>query len=149
MRPELLLCSASPEVGRCRRPSSGCDRTTCWRVVFRDLLARETLASPWRELLGALRRMEARGEIRGGRFVAGFVGEQFARPEAVELLRIVRRESPSTSALRVPAADPLNLVGVVLPGGRVSAFSGELVTLSPARSDGARADELEISPRSA
>ena len=103
-----------------------------WGVVFRDLLARETLAPPWRELLWALRRMEARGEIRGGRFVAGFVGEQFARPDAVELLRVVRRDGPSTRPLRVPAADPLNLTGVVLPGPRVSALSGSPVELLPA-----------------
>ena len=102
-----------------------------WGVVFRDLLARETLAPSWRELLAALRRMEARGEIRGGRFVAGFVGEQFARPDAVELLRVVRREGPSARSLSVPAADPLNLTGIVLPGPRVSALSGGLVELLP------------------
>ena len=103
-----------------------------WGVVFRDLLARETLAPPWRELLVALRRMEARGEIRGGRFVSGFVGEQFARPEAVELLRSVRREEPQALALCVPAADPLNLTGIVLPGQRVSALAGGPVELLPA-----------------
>ena len=103
-----------------------------WGVVFRDLLARETLAPSWRELLAALRRMEASGEIRGGRFVAGFVGEQFARPDAVELLRVIRREGPSARSLSVPAADPLNLTGIVLPGPRVSALSGGLVELLPA-----------------
>ena len=103
-----------------------------WDVVFRDLLARETLAPSWRELLAALRRMEASGEIRGGRFVAGFVGEQFARPDAVELLRVIRREGPSARSLSVPAADPLNLTGIVLPGPRVSALSGGLVELLPA-----------------
>ena len=103
-----------------------------WGVVFRDLMARETLAPSWRELLAALRRMEASGEIRGGRFVAGFVGEQFARPDAVELLRVVRREGPSARSLSVPAADPLNLTGIVLPGPRVSALSGGLVELLPA-----------------
>ena len=66
-----------------------------WGVVFRDVIARESLAPPWRELLAVLRRMEARGEIRGGRFVAGFVGEQFALPEAVDALRAVRRAAPS------------------------------------------------------
>ena len=76
--------------------------------------------------------MEASGEIRGGRFVAGFVGEQFARPDAVELLRVVRREGPSARSLSVPAADPLNLTGIVLPGPRVSALSGGLVELLPA-----------------
>ncbi len=106
-----------------------------WGVVFRDLLARETLAPTWRELLMALRRMEASGEIRGGRFVAGFVGEQFARPEAVELLRVVRRDGPLARSLSVPAADPLNLTGIVLPGSRVSPLSGGLVELLPARVD--------------
>ena len=112
-----------------------------WGVVFRDLLARETLAPGWRELLGALRRMEARGEIRGGRFVAGFVGEQFARPEAVELLRVVRREGPLDQPLLVPAADPLNLTGIVLPGPRVSALSGGPVELLPVVVEAERSDE--------
>lgn len=92
-----------------------------WGVVFRDLLARETLAPAWRDLLIALRRMEARGDIRGGRFVAGFVGEQFALPEAVELLRDMRRAS-SGAPLVVAAADPLNLAGVITLA-RVSAPS--------------------------
>ena len=102
-----------------------------WGVVCRDLAARETLAPPWRDLLRALRRMEARGEIRGGRFVAGVVGEQFARPDAVELLRVVRREDAPPDPVRVPAADPLNLTGVLLPGPRVSALSGGTVELLP------------------
>ena len=106
---------------------------TRWGVVFRDLVARETLAPTWRELLGALRRMEARGEIRGGRFVAGFVGEQFARPEAVDLLRVVRRDEGACASVVVAAADPLNLTGIVLPGPRVSALSGGLVEVLPAR----------------
>jgi ATP-dependent helicase Lhr and Lhr-like helicase len=86
-----------------------------WGVVFRDLLARETLAPTWRDLLIALRRMEARGDIRSGRFVAGFLGEQFALPEAVEVLRDMRRTSSGTS-LVVAAADPLSLAGVLTPG---------------------------------
>ena len=112
-----------------------------WGVVCRDLAARETLAPPWRELLRALRRMEARGEIRGGRFVAGVVGEQFARPDAVELLRIVRREAAPPDPVRVSAADPLNLTGVLLPGPRVSALSGGTVELLP----GAGAEPRESS----
>jgi ATP-dependent Lhr-like helicase len=99
-----------------------------WGVVFRDLLARETLAPAWRDVLMALRRMEARGEIRGGRFVSGFLGEQFARAEAVDLLRSVRR-TPFEAALRIPAADPLNLAGIVLPGARISPLSGQIVEL--------------------
>ena len=104
-------------------------RALRWGVVFRDLLARETLAPPWRELLGALRRLEARGEIRGGRFVEGFVGEQFARPEAIELLRLVRRQQTPGDGIEVSAADPLNLAGIITPGPRVSALSGDRVAV--------------------
>jgi ATP-dependent Lhr-like helicase len=100
-----------------------------WGIVFRDLVARETIAPPWRELLGALRRLEARGEIRGGRFVSGFLGEQFARPEAIELVRAVRRDDAVHVPLRVAAADPLNLVGIIIPGQRVSASTGMAVDL--------------------
>jgi ATP-dependent Lhr-like helicase len=100
-----------------------------WGVLFRDLLARETLAPPWRDLLVELRRMEARGEIRGGRFVAGTTGEQYALPEAVELLRVVRRSEKTGEAIEVAAADPLNLAGVILPGPRLSALAGERVRL--------------------
>jgi ATP-dependent Lhr-like helicase len=104
-----------------------------WGVVFRDLIARETLAPAWRDLLIALRRMEARGEIRGGRFVSGFLGEQFGRPEAVDLLRSVRRASPD-GRIAIPAADPLNLAGIILPGGRISPLAGQTVELlAPAR----------------
>ena len=87
-----------------------------WGVVFRDLVARETITPPWRDLLITFRRMEAQGEIRGGRFVSGFVGEQFARPEAVELLREVRRDKAAGVAPRIAAADPLNLAGIITPG---------------------------------
>ena len=93
-------------------------------VVFRDLVAREPLAPGWRVLLGVYRRWEAVGEIRGGRFVAGFVGEQFALPEAVESLRAVRRAPEDREVVVVSAADPLNLVGIILPGGKVSSVSG-------------------------
>ena len=97
--------------------------------MFRDLLARETIAPPWRDLLITYRRMEAQGEIRGGRFVSGFVGEQFARPEAVELLREIRRDQHVGDAPNVSAADPLNLAGIVTPGPRVSPLSGLIVPL--------------------
>jgi len=80
-------------------------------------------------LLITLRRMEAQGEIRGGRFVSGFVGEQFARPEAVELLREIRRDQNAGLAPRVSAADPLNLAGIITPGPRVSPLSGMGVAL--------------------
>ncbi len=86
-----------------------------WGVVFRDVVARESLAPPWRELLVALRRMEARGEIRGGRFVAGFVGEQFALPEAVDALRAVRRSGGDVEPVTLGTYDPLNLAGIILP----------------------------------
>jgi ATP-dependent Lhr-like helicase len=100
-----------------------------WGVVFRDLLARETLAPAWRELLTVLRRMEARGEIRGGRFVTGLVGEQFARTEAIDLLRAMRRSEDRGESVTVAAADPLNLAGILLPGARVSALAGGTVDL--------------------
>ncbi|MGH7358919.1 MAG: Lhr family helicase, partial [Candidatus Rokuibacteriota bacterium] len=92
-----------------------------WGVVFRDLVVRETLAVPWREVLWALRRLEARGTARGGRFVTGFVGEQFALPEAVEGLRATRRRGRQDEVVRVAAVDPLNLVGILAPGPRVPA----------------------------
>jgi ATP-dependent Lhr-like helicase len=96
-------------------------------VVFRDLLARESSLPPWRDLLVALRRLEARGEIRGGRFVSGFVGEQFALPEALDELRGVRNPGPVAEVSRVAATDPLNLVGVLSPGPRVPAIVGNAV----------------------
>ena len=90
-------------------------------VVFRDLLGRESLNLAWRDLLIQYRRMEFRGEIRGGRFVAGFTGDQFALPEAVESLRAMRKTTAPTQEIKLSAADPLNLVGVILPGPRVPA----------------------------
>ncbi len=98
-----------------------------WGVLFRDLLRHETLAPPWRDLLVVLRRLEARGEIRGGRFAGAFVGEQFALPEAVELLRSVRRSQPDGEEIEIAASDPLNLVGTILPGSRVSSAAAETI----------------------
>jgi ATP-dependent helicase Lhr and Lhr-like helicase len=95
-------------------------------VLFRDLLTRESNAPKWRELLGILRRLEARGEVRGGRFVNGFGGEQFALPEAVESLRDSRKHE-SQHEIAVAAADPLNLAGIVIPGERVPAIPGREV----------------------
>jgi ATP-dependent Lhr-like helicase len=100
-------------------------------VLFRDLLKRETTMPKWRELLGVLRRLEARGEVRGGRFVSGFSGEQYALPEAVESLRLARmhKAGPTDVAtITVAAADPMNLVDIVVPGKRASAISGRVVT---------------------
>ncbi len=88
-----------------------------WGVVFRDVVARETLAPPWRELLAALRRLEARGEIRGGRFVAGYVGEQFALPDAIDALRAARREGDEGAApVDVSDYDPLRITAALVPG---------------------------------
>ncbi|HEX7701329.1 MAG TPA: helicase-related protein, partial [Kofleriaceae bacterium] len=96
-------------------------------VVFRDLLGRESSLPPWRDLLVALRRLEARGEIRGGRFVTGFVGEQFAVSEALDELRGVREPGPYPEVCRVAATDPLNLVGILTVGAKVPAILGNAV----------------------
>ncbi len=98
-------------------------------VVFRKLLERESTLPPWRELFYVYRRLEARGEIRGGRFVNGFAGEQFALPEAATTLRKIARETPDEEIVAISASDPLNLVGVILPGERVPALSGNRVLL--------------------
>jgi ATP-dependent Lhr-like helicase len=92
-------------------------------VVFKRMLTREPGAPAWRELLLVYRRLEARGEIRGGRFVAGMPGEQFALPEAVEQLRAVRRREATGRLVAVGAADPLNLTGILTPGERVPALA--------------------------
>ena len=96
-------------------------------VVFRDVVARERGLPSWRRILWALRRMEARGIVRGGRFVAGFVGEQFALPHAVEALRQVRRDDGTNEISLVSAADPLNIVGTLLPGPRISPFHSQVI----------------------
>jgi ATP-dependent Lhr-like helicase len=93
-------------------------------VVFRRLLERETLLPPWRDMLRVLRRLEARGEIRGGRFVDGFAGEQYALPEAVGRLRAIRKQPKAGSLVSVSAVDPLNLIGIAVPGERLAALSG-------------------------
>jgi ATP-dependent Lhr-like helicase len=96
-------------------------------VVFRDLLSRERIVPPWRALVQIYHRWEAQGQIRGGRFVAGLAGEQFALPEAVEALRAVRRVGEEEITVVISAADPLNLVGIILPGAKVPAASGQAV----------------------
>ncbi len=139
-------------LGKARRPrhapgrwsllhTEGADRdrsveSCCWMllrrygVVFRDLLVRETNLPRWRELQIGYRRLEDRGEVRGGRFVDGFVGEQFALPVAVESLRVHRKLPQNMQGERVviAAADPLNLVGIIVPGERIPAISGRSVT---------------------
>lgn len=96
-------------------------------VVFRDLLTRETNVPKWRDLLQMYRRLEARGEIRGGRFVSGFHGEQYALPEAVESLR-ASRNLPHEDTVTIAASDPMNLAGVVVNGERTAAVAGKRVT---------------------
>jgi ATP-dependent Lhr-like helicase len=117
----------------------------CWMllrrygIVIRDLLARESNLPPWRESLMAFRRLEDRGEIRGGRFVDGFLGEQFALPVAVESVRGMRGLPLSGDTVTLSAADPLNLVGILVPGERVPAVSGRAVSYR----DGIAVSELE------
>jgi ATP-dependent Lhr-like helicase len=101
-------------------------------VVFRDVLERETAVPRWRDLLGLLRRMEARGEVRGGRFISGFGGEQFALPEALESLREARRSERKPETVTVAGADPLNLIGILVPGERVAAVPGNRVVFDEA-----------------
>jgi ATP-dependent helicase Lhr and Lhr-like helicase len=119
-----------------RRPAASEDREAVaevivrallkrWGVVFWKLLAREAAwLPPWRELLSVLRRLEARGEIRGGRFVAGFSGEQYASLEAIERLRQIRRQEVTQQFVSLSAADPLNLIGILTPGARVPSLAG-------------------------
>jgi len=97
-------------------------------VVFRDLALRESFTIPWRYVMRALRRLEARGVIRGGRFVIGVAGEQYALPDAVTLLREVRREPHDGTRITVSAVDPVNLTGALLPGDRIPAQRGRTVT---------------------
>ena len=116
-------------------------------LVFRDLLGRESVSLPWRDILVHLRRLEMRGEVRGGRFVSGFTGDQFALPEAVESLRAMRRSDRAGGQgidIKLSAADPLNLVGVILPGPRIPATQTNYVVFRdgiPVRS-GARRDPV-------
>jgi len=111
-------------------------------ILFRDLLARESNAPKWRELLGILRRLEARGELRGGRFVSGFSGEQYALPEAAESLRSSRNRD-SSDLIAVAAADPMNLIGSVIPGDRISAIPGKVVRY---RNGSQAAEDVTVAP---
>jgi ATP-dependent Lhr-like helicase len=121
-------------------------------VVFRRLLTREPNAAPWRELTRVYRRLEARGEIRGGRFVSGMSGEQFALAEAVERLRAVRRMAVDGSLVTISTADPLNLAGIVTAGDRVRASAtGRLVyrdgvPMAALEGDYMRALAADVSP---
>lgn len=106
----------------------------CWSllkrygVVFRDLLQREKNLPRWRDLLISLRRLEDRGEIRGGRFVDGFNGEQFALPYVVDSIRAFRSQQPKNEIISISAMDPLNLIGIILPGSKVSSLSKKKIT---------------------
>jgi len=156
-----LLCeelhAASSPIEQARRTDTALESAARmllarYGVLFRDLLARESNAPKWRDLLGILRRLEARGEIRGGRFVTGFGGEQFALPEAVESLRAARHRS-SEETLTVAAADPMNLSGIVVPGERVPSVPGRQVqyrngvVVGEAQSEAKPADQNIPTPR--
>ncbi|MGH9304300.1 MAG: Lhr family helicase, partial [Acidimicrobiales bacterium] len=100
-----------------------------WGIVFRELALREAIGIGWRNVLFALRRLEARGIVRGGRFIAGFVGEQFALPEAYEQLRAIANSKEQGEIVRLSAADPLNLTGIVLAGPRVPAVRSRRIEI--------------------
>jgi ATP-dependent Lhr-like helicase len=130
-----LLCEESPATSSAAEHARRTDRAhesaakmllTRYGVLFRDLIVRESNAPKWRDLLNILRRLEARGEVRGGRFVSGFGGEQFALPQAVESLRIARNQE-SHATITVAAADPMNLAGIVVPGERIPSVPGKFV----------------------
>src|SRR5579864_8378123 len=113
-------------------------------VVFRELLVRESMLPRWRDLLISFRRLEDRGEILGGRFISGFIGEQFALPVAVESLRAMKNLPLTGEIVTISAADPLNLAGIVVPGERVPAISGKYVSFK----DGVLAETPETLPLS-
>jgi ATP-dependent Lhr-like helicase len=98
-------------------------------IVFRDLLMRESFNFKWRQLLIAFRIMESRGEIYGGKFVNGFFGEQYALPEALESLRAFRNKGLAGNSFTLSAFDPLNLIGIIIPGERTPANSGKTVKI--------------------
>src|SRR5438034_1301148 len=125
----LLLPAAEIKPGDSQQAVESMARALLARygVVFRELLARESFPVTWRALWTVFRRLEDRGEVRGGRFVDGFLGEQFALPVAVDSLRASRRAGPTGETIPVSAADPMNLVGIVVPGERVPANSGRTV----------------------
>src|SRR5262249_55267347 len=109
-------------------------------VVMRELLAREPRMPPWRDVVRVLRTLEARGEVRGGRFVAGMVGGQFALPEGVEALRAVRRKHGPEEIVLVSAGDPLNLSGILVPGPRIPPASRDVIAFK----DGAVVETGEL-----
>jgi ATP-dependent helicase Lhr and Lhr-like helicase len=98
-------------------------------VISRRIAEKESLHVPWFELIRVFRRLEARGEVRGGYFVGGLSGEQFARPEAIGLLRSIRKAQATGELLAISAADPLNLVGILAPGPRIAAITPHRILL--------------------
>ncbi|MEJ7734473.1 MAG: hypothetical protein WKG00_35410 [Polyangiaceae bacterium] len=158
-----LLRAPSPARRDAATPTSEVTRTPLeakamqylrrYGVVFRDLLAREPDAPPWRDLLGVYRRLETRGDLRGGRLCSGFVGEQFALPEALDALRAVRRQPSKGEVVRLSACDPLNLVGVLTSGPgrrRVPANLGnEVVYRDGIALGGGEAPSGDLSPEEA
>ena len=113
-----------------------------WGVVFRDVFVLENSAIPWRDVLWALRRLEARGIVRGGRFITGFTGEQFALPEAAADLRFIRRQPRNGQQITINATDPLNLTGPILGTPRIPALRTRQITLC----DGLPQSPAEASP---
>jgi ATP-dependent Lhr-like helicase len=136
--------SATPEQREAQLESACAVLLRRYGVVFRDLLAREETMPRWRDLLGIFRRMEARGEVRGGRFLSGFGGEQFALPQAVESLREMRRRPASSDAVTVAAADPMNLVGIVVPGERAASVPGKTAAFLNGAAVGAPLSEAKV-----
>ncbi|HEX4265650.1 MAG TPA: DEAD/DEAH box helicase [Verrucomicrobiae bacterium] len=137
----LVRKFSSPEAGKIEPPADDREeaqeaqevfaRTLLRRygVMFRRLLERESLKVSWFELGRVYRRLEARGEIRGGHFVSGVSGEQFALPEAIGLLRSLRKAKPAGELIMLSAADPLNLIGVLTPGPRITAIGANRLLL--------------------
>jgi ATP-dependent helicase Lhr and Lhr-like helicase len=123
----LPLLPSSPLPSPCLLDEWAWQLIRRWGVVFRELVLREPLAPPWWELLRVYRRLEARGELRGGRFIRSVGGEQFATSEAVRELRELRNETETRELVILSAADPLNLTGILGPGARIPAVTGNQV----------------------
>ena len=119
-REQTTMESSSPSIDREAIEAVAQKLLQRYGVVFRKILDRESINIPWRDLLRVYRRLEARGEIRGGRFIGGFSGEQFASADAVHLLRSIRRTAVDGSMISISAADPLNMLGILVPGPRLS-----------------------------
>ncbi len=152
-----MLCAAAPaseSAGEAAARREAQVESACtvllrrYGVVFYDLVSRETAMPRWRELMGMFRRLEARGVVRGGRFVSGFGGEQFALPEALESLREVRNKKSELQPVTFAAADPMNLIGIVIPGERETSVPGKTVTY-PRQADSEKRIEPEddVAPR--